>query len=194
MATLKSGNRVIVTKDLDFEPLTTVRAGERGRVVNSDGVEVDIRLDSYHPGLTEYGNQIWATEDDGGVVLASLKRDRTWWIKPAAKRVFLTAGVLLAAYVLFDPAATPKRAEATKWEGLVQVEGVKYQMVFSREHPDGVWILDEVSDPPDADLDEPPTRVKRASKAASAREHVQKKKRKRYRVVFVDKRHDYRGH
>src|SRR5262245_17873659 len=61
----KIGDRIEVLADADYSPYAIVRQGERGEVVFSDCGNVDIRLDRYHPGLTEYGNCMWLYPEDG---------------------------------------------------------------------------------------------------------------------------------
>src|SRR5256885_1495434 len=58
------GDRVICTRDLDFQPYATIGRGERGTVVRKDADgNIDILLDKKHPGLSLFENCIWMTRD-----------------------------------------------------------------------------------------------------------------------------------
>lgn len=57
---MRIGARVKITKRIDLSPHAVIEPDETGEVLpNLDDGEVWIKLDKYHPGLSEWLNAIW---------------------------------------------------------------------------------------------------------------------------------------
>lgn len=72
---LLCGERVTFTKDCAYEPLTTVRAGERAVVGRRDldtGV-IELFMEEYHHGLEDYSNTLTIVPFNEGELLAALQ-------------------------------------------------------------------------------------------------------------------------
>lgn len=93
---LMVGNRVTVLKDIDLQPYTIVKAGERGTVV---GVEdfIDVMMDTPHHGLD--ANVAWIEHDASGYI-AAIRPPGPRWVPRLAAAVcvgFLFAGMVEVA-------------------------------------------------------------------------------------------------
>jgi hypothetical protein len=61
---MRIGARIILNKRLDLSPHAVIEKGETGEVDSIDNKtgEIWMRLDKYHPGLSEWMNHIWLNE------------------------------------------------------------------------------------------------------------------------------------
>lgn len=102
---LKIGDRVELLSEVNLQPYTTVRRGERGIVddIDDDG-NMDIRLDACHPGLACYDNCMWVHPPYSGNVRMRLVYSRPvlHWstLSAAAAAAAITAALFLPANML----------------------------------------------------------------------------------------------
>ena len=71
---LLCGERVVFSREMEYPPLTTVRAGERavvGRRDHETGV-VELFMEDYHSGLDDYSNMLTLVPFNEGDLLASI--------------------------------------------------------------------------------------------------------------------------